>query len=131
MIAKNKKPLSKLYELSSRHKGLMDSGLVELAGCFDCQVTFPPGRIGDYIDEYTIDNRVDEHTARCPNCGTDAVIPVRWAEKVLRVMNECYFDSTPVELTDEEAEDLEYLKTLLFGDDDGTPVLKSQKGIVH
>lgn len=127
----NRKPLSKLHELSSRHKGLMNSGLVELAGCFDCEMTFPPSRIGEYIEEDTIDKGVEEHTARCPNCGTDAVIPIKWAEKVLRVMNECYFGSKPVELTDEEAENLAYLKTLLFGDDEGTPVLKRQKGIVH
>jgi hypothetical protein len=122
MTTANKKPLSKLYDLSSGHKSLMDSGLVELAGCFDCKLTFPPSRIEDYIEEYSIDGQVIEHTARCPDCGNDAVIPVKWAEKVLRVMNKCYFDSTPVELMDKEAEDLAYLKTLLFGDDDGADV---------
>lgn len=127
----NKKPLSKLHELSSRHKALMDSGLVELAGCFDCEMTFPPGRIERYITEFIIDDRVDEHTALCPNCGTDAVIPIKWAENVLQTMNECYFDSKPVELTDEEAGDLAYLGTLLFGDESGTPVLKRHKEIIH
>lgn len=131
MKTKNTKSLSKLYELASRHKGLMNSGLVELAGCFDCEMTFPPSRLEEYIEEYTIDNRIDEHTARCPNCGTDAVIPIKWAEKVLRVMNECYFGSEPVTLTDKEAGDSEYLKTLLFGDDEGAPVLGRQSGIVH
>jgi len=131
MTTTNKKPLSKLHELSSRHKALMGSGLVELAGCFDCEMTFPPGRIEEYIEEYTIDDRVDEHTARCPNCGTDSVIPIKWAEKVLRVMNQYYFGSKSVELTDVEAEDLAYLKTLLFGDDDGIPVLKRRNEIVH
>lgn len=120
-----------MHELSSRHKALMDSGLVELAGCFGCETTFPPSRIEEYIEEYTIDDRVDEHTALCPNCGTDAVIPIKWAEKVLRVMNECYFGSKPVELTDVEAEDLAYLKTLLFGDESGRPVLKRPTEIVH
>lgn len=127
----NKKPLAKLHELSSRHKALMDSGLVELAGCFDCKMTFPASRVGKYIEEYTIDNRVEEHTALCPNCGTDTVIPIKWAENVLQVMNECYLNSKPVELTREEADDLAYLGMLLFRDEAGTPVLKRQKEIVH
>lgn len=131
MTTTNKKPLSNLHELSSRHKALMDSGLVELAGCFDCEMTFPPTRIGVYIREETIDNQGDQHTARCPNCGTDSVIPIKWAERVLRVMNECYFGSKPVELTDEEVENLAYLKTLLFGDESERSVLKRQKEIVH
>ena len=46
-------------------------------------------------------------------------------------MNECYFGSKQVELTNEEAEDLAYLKTLLFGDDDRIPVLKRRSQIVH
>jgi hypothetical protein len=127
----NKKPLSKLHELSSRHKALMDSGLVELAGCFDCEMTFSPSHIKTYIKEYSIDNRVEEHSALCPNCGTDAVIPIKWAENVLQAMNECYFDSKPVELTGKEIQDLAFLKTLLFGDEDGIPVLNPRKEIVH
>lgn len=106
----------------------MDSGLVELAGCFDCEMTFPPSRIERYIEEYTIDNRVEEHTALYPNCGTDAVIPIKWAEKALRVMNECYLGSKPVELKDEDAEGLAYLKTLLFGDEEGIPSSKEREG---
>jgi len=98
----------------------MDSGLIELAGCFYCETTFPPSCIVEYIEEYTIDNRVDEHTARCPNCGTDAVIPVRLAENVLRTMHDIYFASTPVVQTKEEAESLDYLKMLQFGDESGT-----------
>jgi hypothetical protein len=130
-MTRNKKPISKLHELSSRHKVLMDSGLVELAGCFDCEITFPPSHIERYIKEYTIDNRVDEYTALCPICGTDAVIPIKWAENVLQVMNECYFDSMPVELTDEKAGDLAYIGTLLFGYESGMPVLKPNKETVH
>lgn len=109
----------------------MDSGLVELAGCFDCEITFPPSHIDRYIREYVVDNRVDEHTALCPNCGTDAVIPIKWAENVLQVMNESYFDKKPVPPTDEEEGDLAFLGTLLFGDGSGTPVLKRQKEIIH
>ena len=127
----DRKSLSKLHELSSRHKALMDSGLVELAGCFYCETTFSPSCIVEYIEEYTIDNRVDEHTARCPNCGTDAVIPVRLAENVLRIKNESYFGSEPVKLTDEDVGNSAYIQTLLFGDESGTPLLKRQKEIVH
>ncbi|MCC6451614.1 MAG: hypothetical protein IT171_01925 [Acidobacteria bacterium] len=125
------KPLSKLHKLTSRNKTLMDSGVVELAGCIDCEATFPPSHIEKYIEEYTIDKRVDGRTALCPRCGTDAVIPVRLAENVLRIMHDIYFASTPVVQTKEEAESLDYLKMLLFGDESGSPVLKNQKEIVH
>lgn len=109
----------------------MDSGAVELVGCFDCEAMFTPDCVEEFIDEYSIDNRVDGHTARCPNCGTDAVIPIKWAEDVLRIMREYYFGSKPANLTDEDAGNSAYLQTLLFGDESGTPLLKRQMEIVH
>lgn len=41
----------------------------ELAGCFYCCSTFPPGEIREWIKE----SRGGE-TAICPRCGIDAVI---------------------------------------------------------
>jgi hypothetical protein len=124
----NKKTLARLFALSSNHMELMESGLVELAGCFDCGVRFFPSRIEEYIEEFGEDAG---YTARCPNCGTDSVIPVRLADNVLDLMNEYCFGSAPAELSPERNERLAYLRTLLFGDDDLPVVLKPTNGIIH
>lgn len=80
------------------HRDLLESGAVESAGCFDCRATFNPSEIVEYIPEF--DMRGDtqfpnrEFTALCPECGTDSVIPVRFSESVLGIMNDHYFGVT-------------------------------------
>ena len=126
----DKKGLIRLRELSVKHKGLMDSGIVELAGCFDCEATFPPGEIKEYIEEYALDGKVVEHAGRCPRCGTDSVIPVKLAENALRTLNEEYMKSASSDLP-AEADDGAYLDALLLGEEEGKPVIRPRNRNIH
>jgi len=90
--------LKRIHLLSSLHRDLLESGSVESAGCFDCKATFKPSEIVEYIPEFDMsgDTRLPngESTALCPACGTDSVIPVRFSERVLAIMNDHYFGVT-------------------------------------
>lgn len=47
------------------------------AGCFYCEVLFPPSEITEWIDGRQVEtgNVNDGVTALCPRCGIDAVLP--------------------------------------------------------
>lgn len=77
--------LKKLHALSSHNKERVESS--EKCYCFYCISSMESSEISEYTD--------DGHTAKCPKCGIDSVIPGNVDEaideKLLEEMNEYWF----------------------------------------
>ena len=69
----------------SLHRELVEKSKV--VGCFYCQAKFPPSEIKDWID--------NDQTARCPQCGIDAVLPdsVDLSSEFIRAMHDYWFST--------------------------------------
>jgi DNA-directed RNA polymerase subunit RPC12/RpoP len=67
----NAADLAAVHRYCSDHRELMDRS--SQAGCIQCGATFAPSEVREWIRAG--DGRTEGETAKCPRCGTDAVLP--------------------------------------------------------
>ena len=62
------------HKSSASHRKEVEASTV--CGCFQCQETFSPSEIEDWLEETggDLSRRPDPWTALCPKCGIDSVI---------------------------------------------------------
>jgi len=87
--------LKQIHDLSGWHKKEIQKS--KKCGCFHCLKFFSPSKIKEWIEEPKDCPRGFGHTAICPNCGIDSVIPesntYKLTIELLETMQDYWFKS--------------------------------------
>lgn len=94
------KPLLAAFRYTSNNWALIQAS--DMCGCCNCEQVFPPGEIVAWtgLDVSKLDDpqAVDQQTAMCPRCGSEAVLGDKAGYPItaqfLGLMNEAWFQRT-------------------------------------